>query len=178
MTENFNGLKVTSFESRLSEEMKRLISYHGGIARVSPSMKELPVKSTNISKFIETLYQNKVDVLVLFTGVGTRMLSDYVKRECDFEKYTAALSKISIVARGPKPVSALKRINIKPKITIPEPNTWKDVLQTMDGKLKINKKTVYVQEYGISNREFIKCLEERGAKVETITVYKWGFLTI
>ncbi len=175
MTEHFNKLKVTSFESRLSNVMERLIIYHNGVPRVSPSMKEVPVQSKDISGFAKDLYGSKVHILVLFTGVGTRMLSDLMTKKDGFEKYTTALQNVTVVTRGPKPVAALREISIKPDITIPSPNTWKDVLSTMDSELEIKDKTIYVQEYGAKNREFLKSLEDRGAKVKTITVYKWGF---
>lgn len=175
MIEHFNELKVTSFESRLSKEMEKLIIYHNGIPRVSPSMKEVPIQSKDISGFAKDLYDNKVNILVLFTGVGTRMLSDLMRKKDNLEKYTTALQNVIIVTRGPKPVAALREINVKPDITIPSPNTWKDVLSTMDLKLKIKNKTIYVQEYGVKNKEFLKNLEDRGAKVKTIKVYKWGF---
>ena len=174
MVNNFNGLKVTSFESRRSKEMEKLISYHGGIPRVAPSMKELPVESLNISEFLKDLSDKNVDITVLFTGVGTRMLSNHIDKNYDFEQFKEALQSTTIVARGPKPVSALKEINLKPDITIPEPNTWRDILTTLDEKLDVKGRTIYVQEYGVTNKDFIKELKDRGAKVKTITVYKWG----
>ncbi|MGI9554159.1 MAG: uroporphyrinogen decarboxylase [Thermodesulfobacteriota bacterium] len=174
MINNFNGLKVTSFESRRSSEMEKLISYHGGIPRVAPSMKELPIESINISDFVKDLSNNDIDVIVLFTGVGTRMLSGHIEQNYNLEKYVDALKTTKIIARGPKPVAALKEISLKPDLTIPEPNTWRDILTTIDEKLDINNKTVYVQEYGVTNKKFLNGLEERGANVKTITIYKWG----
>jgi len=174
MINNFNGLKVTSFESRRSKEMENLISYHGGIPRVAPSMKELPVESLNISEFINDLTKNDVDVIILFTGVGTRMLSKHVEKNYDVQMYTDALKSTKIIARGPKPVAALKEIGLRPDLTIPEPNTWKDILTTIDQKVDVKDKKVYVQEYGVTNKPFLKGLKDRGAKVKTITVYKWG----
>ena len=171
---NFNRLKVTSFESRRSKEIEKLIFYHGGIPRVAPSMKESPVESISISNFAKNLCKNNVDVIVLFTGVGTRMLSNRIAKEYGLEEYTTALKRTKIIARGPKPVAALREINLKPDITVPEPNTWKDVLTAIDQKLDVNNKTVYVQEYGVANKQFLKCLEDRGANVKTITVYKWA----
>lgn len=174
MTENFNALKVTSFESRLSKEMEKLITYHSGIPRVCRSMKEVPVRSKDISGFARDLYGGKVSFLVLFTGVGTRMLSSLMAEEGSPEKYAEALKNVTVITRGPKPAAALKDIGTKPDITIPPPNTWKDLISTIDLKLKIKNKTVYVQEYGAKNREFLKNLKDRGAQVKTITVYKWG----
>ncbi|HKQ33306.1 MAG TPA: uroporphyrinogen decarboxylase, partial [Thermodesulfobacteriota bacterium] len=50
---------------------------------------------------------------------------------------------------------------------------WHDVLTTLDNELPISGKNVAVQEYGISNEEFIKALKQRGAYVTPVPVYKW-----
>ena len=82
MKQGFNGLKVTSFESRRCEEMKKLISYHGGVPRVAPSMREVPdLKSPYVDRFADDLFSGSVDLLILMTGVGTRILSEIVIAE-------------------------------------------------------------------------------------------------
>ena len=79
MTRGFGGIGVTSFESRRREEMKKLISYHGGVPTVAPSMRELPdFESPEVPEFAESLFAGAVDMLILMTGVGTRILSDMV----------------------------------------------------------------------------------------------------
>ena len=57
---------------------------------------------------------------------------------------------------------------------MPEPNTWRDVLSTLDESYELSGKTVAVQEYGVSNEELIKALEERGAQVTAVPIYKWA----
>ena len=174
MTKDFNGLRVTSFESRRSKEMNKLISYHGGVPRVAPSMKELPVETKDTEKFYGDLLEGNVDVLILFTGVGTRILSEQIVKKHEASEYKKALNTTKKIARGPKPVAALKEMGLKPDVTIPEPNTWRDIISIIDNSSDIEGKVVYVQEYGIPNKEFINELKKRGAVVKTITVYKWG----
>ncbi len=173
MNNGFNGLKVTSFESRRSEEIKKLITYHGGCPRVAPSMKEVPVDSLDISKFMSDLLSGNTDMLILMTGVGTRMLTERVSAEYDLNNYKAALGKTNIIARGPKPVAALKEIDIKPDITIKEPNTWRDIVDTIDDNPDIKDLNIYIQEYGVSNKDFVDALTERGANVNTVSIYRW-----
>ena len=154
MKYSFDGLNVTSFESRRAGEIEKLISYHGGNPRVAPSMKELPnAESPNAMEFAEKLFSNEIDLLILMTGVGTRYLSEIVTKTYDKDDYVKALSGITLLARGPKPVSALRELNLKADITVPEPNTWRDVLTTIDEVYEIEGKSVYVQEYGISNQK-------------------------
>lgn len=176
MTSNFsfNGLRVTAFESRRAAEIEKLILYHGGVPRVAPSMREVPLsESGEAVKFAENLARGKFDIVIFMTGVGARTLAEAVSREFPLDEFTKALSKTKMIARGPKPVAALRELGLKPDITVPEPNTWRDVLSTLDSGLDINGKNVAVQEYGISNEDFIKELKQRGAYVTPVHVYKW-----
>lgn len=174
MINGFNGLKVTSFESRRAREIEKLISYHGGTPRVAPSMKEIPLDTVNISNFKTDLFSGKTDVLILMTGVGTRMLTRHIQEETDLEKYKEALNNTKVIARGPKPVAALKEIDIVPDITIKEPNTWRDIVSTLDDSFDIKGLCIYIQEYGVSNKEFLEELSKRGANVNTVSIYRWG----
>ena len=176
MKQGFNGLRVTSFESRRCEEMKKLISYHGGVPRVAPSMREVPdLRTPYVDRFADDLFSGNVDILVLMTGVGTRILSDMVIAESEEKKYFDALRATTILARGPKPVAALRKFGIRPDITVPEPNTWRDILSTFDRRdMSLENLVVYVQEYGVSNEEFLASLEKRGADVRRIPIYRWA----
>lgn len=156
--------------------MKKLISYHGGVPRVAPSMREIPdLKSPYVTEFADDLFSGKVDILVLMTGVGTRILSDMVIEESGEKEYLDALRATTVLARGPKPVAALRKLGLKPDITVSEPNTWRDILSTFDQRdMSLEKLVVYVQEYGVSNEEFLASLEKKGADVRRIPIYRWA----
>lgn len=176
MTSNFSfdGLRVTSFESRRASEIEKLIRYHGGVPRVAPSMREVPLSESKAAiKFAEDLFEGKYEIVILMTGVGTRTLAEAVSTKHPVEKFIKALRQTTIIARGPKPVAALRELGLKPDITVPEPNTWRDVLATIDENIELTGKKVAVQEYGISNEDFIKCLKKMGAYVTTVPVYRW-----
>jgi uroporphyrinogen-III synthase len=59
-------------------------------------------------------------------------------------------------------------------ITVPEPNTWREVLVTLDGAVELRGKRIAVQEYGIPNPELVSALEQRGAVLQTIPIYRWA----
>jgi len=172
---NFNGLNVTSFESRRAHEIERLIIYHGGVPRVAPSMREVPLsESKEAFKFARELNAGNLDMVILMTGVGTRALVKAISAKYPELNFVAALKKTTIVARGPKPVAALREMKLKPNITVPEPNTWRDILTTLENETSVKGKKIAVQEYGISNKEFITCLKSKGAKVTSVPIYKWA----
>ena len=120
-------------------------------------MREVPdLRTPYVDRFADDLFSGSVDLLILMTGVGTRILSDMVIAESEEKKYLDALRATTILARGPKPVAALRKFGIRPDITVPEPNTWRDILSTFDRRdMSLENLVVYVQEYGVSNEEFL-----------------------
>ena len=75
MPQALNGLRVVSFESRRSAEMAELIRNYGGEPIQAPAMREVPLTDQREAlAFGETLLAGDWDILILLTGVGTRML--------------------------------------------------------------------------------------------------------
>jgi uroporphyrinogen-III synthase len=175
---NFSGMHVLSLESRRGAEMAKLIENHGGRATVAPSMREVPLESnTQALAFARTLFGGGFDVVIFLTGVGTRALARVVETIYSHEHYVAQLSKIAVVARGPKPVAVLKEWNVPIAVTAPEPNTWREVLRALDASavaVPLKGRKVAVQEYGVSNEELLSGLAERGADVTPVPVYEWA----
>lgn len=176
MTEKgFAGIAVAAFESRMAMEMTRLIERYGGRPSVAPALRELPIQDNPAAlRFGVRLIEGLVDVLVLMTGVGTTALFDILKSRHPMSSIMVGVKQAAIVARGPKPVAALKVLGIAPTLVVPEPNTWVDVVSTLDEYRPVKGLRVAVQEYGSSNPEFLEALKVRGADVFPVPVYKWG----
>jgi uroporphyrinogen-III synthase len=173
--ENLHGLRVVSFESRRAKEMAELIRRYGGEPNTAPSMREVPLSENQAAlELVPELEAGKYDLLILMTGVGTRTLNQMLLTEYPQERILAALKKTQLVARGPKPIAALKELGLVPAVTVPEPNTWREVLSTLDSATSVQGKHVAVQEYGIPNPELVSGLKQRGAAVKTISIYRWA----
>jgi uroporphyrinogen-III synthase len=172
------GLRVLSLESRRAAEMTKLIESYGGQAIVAPSMREVPLESNaEALEFAGKLAAGEFEMVIFLTGVGTKALARVVESVYPLEQFRAALGKIAVVARGPKPVAALRELGVAVTVAVPEPNTWKDLLRVLDEKaesLPLRGKSVAVQEYGSSNAELLAGLAERGAKVTRVPVYQWA----
>jgi uroporphyrinogen decarboxylase len=166
---------VAAFESRRAEDMERLIAKRGGIPLVSPSMREVALERNQAAvDFANRLITGGVDVVIFLTGVGTRILIQQVQRYVDRERFLAAISDIKSVVRGPKPLAVLRELGIPPTLAVPEPNTWREVLATLDQHLPVANLVVGLQEYGVTNRSLIAGLEARGATVDAVHVYDWA----
>jgi uroporphyrinogen-III synthase len=172
---NLGGLKIVSFESRRAKEIAELIRRYGGEPITAPSMREVPLSENQAAlEILPQLEAGQFNLLILMTGVGTRALNELLLTKYSQGKIVAALRKARLVARGPKPVAALKELGLQPDITVPEPNTWREVLAALEQAGDLQGKRIALQEYGIPNPELVGGLQRRGASIETFAIYKWA----
>ena len=175
---SFNGLRVLSFESRRRTEMAALISNYGGQPISAPALREVPIESNSEAvAFADALTRGEIDLVILLTGVGTRALIALVEKTRDRAAFVGALGRTCIAARGPKPVAALREVDLTPWVVAPEPNTWRELLAALDGRaseFRLQGARVAVQEYGASNPQLLDGLAERGAAVIRVPVYRYA----
>jgi uroporphyrinogen-III synthase len=170
----FAGLRVAAFESRMAEEMRRLIERYDGQPLVAPSMQEVPLhNNSEVLQLGETLFAGHLDMLILLTGVGTRVMLEVLLTRYNLEHMTSALARTTLLVRGPKPKAVLREFGLAPAIEVPEPNTWRDILDTLDREKPVDGLRIAVQEYGVTNAELIEGLQRRGAQVTRVPVYRW-----
>src|SRR5215472_6180136 len=168
----FGGKRVLSFESRRAAEMRQLIRKQGGDPFVAPSMREMPLAENHEAfDFAERLFAGDFDMVVLLTGVGTRQLAQLLAPRFGEGAFADGLRRVTLVARGPKPVAALREMGLAPAIVAPEPNTWRELLAVTEGR---PERQIAVQEYGRPNPELIEGFRARGAEVTQVHVYQWG----
>jgi uroporphyrinogen-III synthase len=174
---DFANLRVLSLESRRSREMSQLIVNNGGRPTVVASTREVPSgPNDEESAFAAGLLQGQFPVVIFMTGVGTRALAQAIEATCPREKLVEALNRVTVVARGPKPVAVLREWGVGIALTVPEPNTWRELLQALDeneDKIPLKATRVAVQEHGVPSKELYAGLAERGALVFPVPVYKW-----
>src|SRR5579862_256183 len=149
----FNGARVLSLESRRAEEMATLIRKQGGEPFVAPSMREIELDEQNEAvDFGRRFLAGEFEAVILLTGVGTRLLWKALIAQFDEARLRAALGRTTIVVRGPKPSAAIREIGFSPQVQVPEPNTWRELLETMRPRKEMR---VAVQEYGKSNTALV-----------------------
>jgi uroporphyrinogen-III synthase len=174
---DFHGLRVLSFESRMGAEMARLIQRHNGHPLVVSALREIPIPlqgNSAVFRFGVKLILNQLDILILMTGVGTKALLEILQTRYPLAEIIDALKKTIIVTRGPKPLAILKTLGVEANITVPEPNTWHDVIATLDYYRPVQGLKIAIQEYGVSKPDMIQDLQKRGADVFSVPVYRWA----
>lgn len=166
-----DGLRILSLESRKAHDMQALILREGGLPVLAPSVKERAIEGDDTAlRFIQDLEARRFEVVVFMTGVGLAFMRDTLLPHMPAERIGAALRSSRIVSRGPKPVGILRELGVKVDVMIPEPNTWREIVQAIHLR---PERRIAVQEYGRPNEELTKALTALGAEVTNIALYKW-----
>jgi uroporphyrinogen-III synthase len=172
----FNGLRVLSFESRRAKEIAQLIANHGGQPIVAPSTREVQTPNEDEQKLIQGILKGEFDAIIFMTGVGSRALVQAVEGVASREDFLAALGRTRVIVRGPKPAAAMREFQVPVTLAVPEPNTWREIVQALDEnieKVPLKGQRVAVQEHGEPSPELYAALRERGAQVFPVRVYRW-----
>jgi uroporphyrinogen-III synthase len=175
---SFNGRRVLTLESRRSPELALLVRNYGGMPVVAPALREVPLESNHQAlAFAEDLIRQRFGMVILMTGIGVRLLLKIVEPVHGRAVFVQALAQTRIVARGPKPVAALREIGLTPWAAVPSPNTWRELLTMLDARMNeapLHRVRVAVQEYGLANPDLVRALMERGADVISVPIYRWS----
>lgn len=169
--------------------MRSLIERSGGIPTIAPAMKEVPLGITDeIRTFYERLQDGSLDLLIFTTGVGTEALATAIETEHPREQLLELMQRCRIVVRGPKPFAVLRKWQVRIDAKAPEPNTWHEVVQSVlevadtdrtatdeeAGAQRLTGCRIAVQEYGQPSTELYAELQQHGAEVLQVPVYRWA----
>ncbi len=174
---SLGGLQVVIFESRRAAEMASLVARHGGVPVPAPALREVALDTGNPAAlaFARGLAAGAFDVVILMTGGGARALVEEVAPALDRAAFAAALSRAPLlVARGPKPAAALRELGVAGFVTVPAPNTWREVARAVAERGPLAGTRVAVQEHGAPSVELYEALRAAGAEVTAVPVYKWA----
>jgi len=157
--------------------MCSLLERQGARVISAPSMREVPIENNpQAVAAIRDLIAGRFPVVILMTGVGTEALFEVARSQGLYDDLHAALGRLFLVIRGPKPATVLAKAGLKYQLKAPEPNTWRELLQALDEHgPKLAGSELAVQEYGLPSHRLYAALQERGATVVPVPVYRWAF---
>jgi uroporphyrinogen-III synthase len=134
-------------------------------------MREVPLDDNPLAfSFASRLFAGEFDMMILLTGVGVRLLNQIIETRYPAGAFIEALRKLAVVCRGPKPAAAMREWNVPIAVSVPEPNTWREILKVIEGR---PERHIVVQEFGRPSMELLDGLRARGANVSTVPVYHW-----
>jgi uroporphyrinogen-III synthase len=174
---NFKGLRVLALETRHAAEIEGLVRKYGGEPLVVPAVREIRLESQDHAfLFAAGLMRGEYDLVIFLTELGVRTLIDVVRSHYDLDAFLAALRKVKIASRGPKPAAILQEYGIPAAVTAPPPHTWRELMNELDRQFgdALSKMRVAVQEYAASNPEFLLALAEHSLSVTRVPLYEWA----
>jgi len=159
--------------------METLIRREGGDPFVAPSVQERALDDhRGALEFVDRLAAGEFDLVVCMTGAGLAFLRDLAVADSadnlTLTRLAEGLRKTFIVSRGPKPVPILRELGARAHIVVPEPNTWKEVVEAVASR---PERRIAVQEYGRPNPDMTASLEALGACVTPFAIYRWDLPT-
>jgi len=168
-----HGLRVVSFEARRADELATMLARHGADVVRAPALRETPLeRSPEALALAADLEAGGIDAVILLTGVGTRGLAAAVAEH--HPGFPAALARTTVVARGPKPLAALRDLGIAGAHPVEAPFTWRETLGVVDRLGLRAGAHVAVQEYGRPATALVEALTARGLDVHRVPIYRWA----
>src|SRR5262249_42906368 len=128
------GRTIALAEGRQLEELAQLLEREGATPLRCPLISIIDAPDEKpVLAWLRDLFANRFDYVVLFTGEGVRRLLGFADRAGMRDDYIAALGRTRLITRGPKPVRALKELNLSP-FKIAEAPTTDGVIATLRGE--------------------------------------------
>lgn len=167
------GVRVALLEARMSGELARLVERQGGIPIRAPAMSEHPIAgAAEVGRLLDRLARGEFAVAVFLTGVGVRALAQEADGLGRLAELRAALGRLTVVCRGPKPVAALAALDVATDVRAPEPHTTDELLGAM-ADLPLDGAGVLLLHYGERNQPLADILRGRGAHLDEVCLYEW-----
>jgi uroporphyrinogen-III synthase len=170
---SLNGKTIAITEARRSVELANLITKLNGTPYVAPSVREVPKKDRGPARAVlEAICGNEIQLIIFLTGVGTRAFLALAEEVGRRESLLQVLKQMFVVARGPKPIAALREAGVRIDF-VPEAPTSEGILSGL-AQRSLQGTGVAVQLYGEENPFLVDGLKRRGAIVHEIPLYDWA----
>jgi uroporphyrinogen-III synthase len=167
------GIRIVAFEARRADELATMLGRHGADVMRAPALREVALApGPEAIELHRRLADGTIAAAVLLTGVGTRALAAVLAGATP--AFTELLARVPIVARGPKPLAALRELGVPGARAVPPPFTWREALVVVDTLALRPGATVAVQEYGVPATGLTAALAERGLSALRVPVYRWA----
>jgi uroporphyrinogen-III synthase len=167
------GKTIALAEGRQLEELAALLEKEGAATIRCPMLSILDAPDpAPIVAWLRELVAGQFGYVVLLTGEGLRRMLGVADQVGIKNAVVAALTKVILVTRGPKPGQALRDVGLKPTIVAAAPTT-DGVIATLRQE-SLQSKSVGVQLYSASNPPLTDFLAAAGARVHTVQPYVYA----
>ena len=167
------GATVALLEARMESELASLVRRHGGEPLCVPALREVERDCSAETALAIDAAGKEGAVVVLATGVGLARwlaVANALGRDAELR---AALSRATLVCRGPKPVAVLKREGLAATVRADPPHTTTELLRALEG-VDVKGREVAMVHDGGAISTVPSALRARGATVREVRPYEWA----
>src|SRR5580692_2549906 len=158
MAEPLDKVTVAILEHRFTKEFSTLFERFGAKVYACPLLEEKPVENReDLQEFVRHVVSGSLDVMIFLTGVGARFLISEAESLGMKEDFLKALDKLTIVVRGPKPVTALRQFGVRVDV-VPDNPTTEGVIEALRSR-EMQGFRIGVQLYGTPNPQLVSALQ-------------------
>jgi uroporphyrinogen-III synthase len=173
MTSDAKRPIVALLETRMSNELARLVEKHGGAPLCAPAVQETPeIAPSVVSQCIEALEKGRYDAVIFMTGVGVSLLFELAEQLGRRSELVTALRNLTTVCRGPKPSAALRGFGVPPTLSAREPFTAGELIDALSG-VELAGRPVLLFHYGERSETLAETLLARQVALEECWLYRW-----
>lgn len=170
MTRDLTNRTIALAEHRQLAELAQMLENEGATALRCPLLSILDAPDDRpVIAWIEQMIASRFAWVIFLTGEGVRRLLACADRHGRRADVLAALAKTSILTRGPKPVRALKEVDLAPALIAQTPTT--DGVIASLRTLPLHGLTIGVQLYNATNPPLEQFLRDAGATPVTVQPY-------
>ncbi len=167
------GFTIGVTADRRAEEQIKLLAGRGATCIHGPVIKTHPVAAGDaFREATEELHRNKPQVVVMTTGLGVRSWMEGAESLHLADELSEVLAGAELMARGPKANGALVTAGFEVGWTTPN-SRYDDVVELL-AERGIEGQRVAVQLDGAGALSLCQRIEELGADVIRVPVYRWS----
>ncbi|MCM4079831.1 uroporphyrinogen-III synthase [Paractinoplanes hotanensis] len=170
---SLSGFTVGVTADRRRDELAHLLESRGARVVIAPALRIVPIADdAELKAATRACLDTPPDIVLVNTGIGMRGWLEAAEGWGLAEPLRAVLAGAYLVARGPKARAAVRAAGLHDQWS-PEGESYEEVADHLRSR-GISGLTVAMQLHGESQPEYTEALEQAGARVIEVPVYRWA----
>ena len=170
---SLSGFTVGVTADRRRDELAHLLESRGARVVIPPALRIVPIADdAELKAATRACLDTPPDIVLVNTGIGMRGWLEAAEGWGLAEPLRAVLAGAYLVARGPKARAAVRAAGLHDQWS-PEGESYEEVADHLRSR-GISGLTVAMQLHGESQPEYTEVLEQAGARVIEVPVYRWA----
>ncbi|GAA2489437.1 uroporphyrinogen-III synthase [Winogradskya humida] len=172
-TASLSGYTIGVTSDRRRDELAGLLENRGARVVIAPALRIVPIADdAELRAATRACLETPPDIVLVNTGIGMRGWLEAAEGWGLTEPLRAVLSRAYLVARGPKARAAVRSAGLQDQWS-PEGESYEEVVDHLTAR-GISGLTVAMQLHGESQPEITEALQDAGARVIEVPVYRWA----